>query len=105
MHAYSSAALAAADLVKTYKGGRGAPPVRALDGLSFEVEPGTVHALLGRNGAGKSTTVRVLSTLTRPDSGTATVAGVDVVRSPDEVRRLIGLVGQRPASDPMATGR
>src|SRR3954454_23836054 len=100
----SSAALAAADLVKTYKGRRGAPPVRALDGLSFEVTPGSVFALLGPNGAGKSTTVKVLTTLSRPDSGTATVAGIDVLRAPEAVRRSIGLVSQKPSGAPMATG-
>src|SRR4051812_41278013 len=105
MHAHASAALAAVDLVKTYKGGRGAPPVRALDGLSFEVEQGTVFALLGRNGAGKSTTVKVLTTLSRPDSGSASVAGIDVLRAPDAVRRAIGLVSQKSSGDPMATGR
>jgi ABC-2 type transport system ATP-binding protein len=99
------AALVAADLVKTYKGGRGAPPVRALDGLTFEVPSGTVFALLGPNGAGKSTTVKILTTLSRPDSGTASVAGIDVLRSPDAVRRAIGLVSQKPSADPMATGR
>src|SRR3954462_5223171 len=105
MHAHSAAALTAADRVKTYKGGRGAPPVRALDGLSFEVSPGTVFALLGPNGAGKSTTVKVLTTLSRPDSGSAAVAGIDVLRAPDAVRRAIGLVSQKPSTDPMATGR
>jgi len=105
MQTHSPAVLAAADLVKTYKGGRGAPPVRALDGLSFEVEPGTVFALLGPNGAGKSTTVKVLTTLSRPDSGSASVAGIDVLHAPDAVRRAIGLVSQKPSGDPMATGR
>src|SRR3954462_7410323 len=105
MPAHPSAALATADLVKTYKGGRGAPPVRALDGLTFEVEPGTVFALLGPNGAGKSTTVKILTTLSRPDSGSATVAGIDVLRAPDAVRRAIGLVSQTSSGDPMATGR
>jgi ABC-2 type transport system ATP-binding protein len=105
MPSHASAALAAADLVKTYRGGRGAPPVRALDGLTFEVAPGTVFALLGPNGAGKSTTVKVLTTLSRPDSGSASVAGIDVLRAPDAVRRAIGLVSQKPSGDPMATGR
>jgi ABC-2 type transport system ATP-binding protein len=100
-----TAPLRAVDLVKTYRVGRGRPPVRALDGLSMEVRPGSVFALLGPNGAGKSTTVRILTTLTRPDSGTATVAGIDVVRRPDAVRRVIGLVAQKPSGDPMATGR
>ncbi|MGZ6078975.1 MAG: ATP-binding cassette domain-containing protein, partial [Myxococcaceae bacterium] len=98
-------ALSAADLVKTYRGGRGRPPVRALDGLSFEVPSGTIFALLGPNGAGKSTTVKVLTTLSRPDSGSPTVAGIDVRRHPDAVRRAIGLVSQKASGDPMATGR
>jgi ABC-2 type transport system ATP-binding protein len=97
--------LRAHDLVKTYRTGRGRPPVRALDGLSVDVEPGTVFALLGPNGAGKSTTVRILTTLSRPDSGTATVAGIDVGTDPDAVRRVIGLVSQKSSGDPMATGR
>src|SRR3954453_23317879 len=105
MPAHPSAALATAELVKTYKGGLGAPPVRALDGLSFAVEPGTVFALLGPNGAGKSTTVKILTTLSRPDSGTASVAGIDVLRAPEAVRRAIGLVSQKPSGNPMATGR
>src|SRR5919202_6118965 len=95
-------ALRAADLVKTYPG---KPPVRALDGLSVEVAAGTVFGLLGPNGAGKSTTVKILTTLSRPDSGTAEVAGLDVARRPEQVRRAIGLVSQKPSSDPMATGR
>ena len=97
--------LRADDLVKTYRVGRGRPPVRALDGLSLDIEPGTIFALLGPNGAGKSTTVRILTTLSRPDSGTATVAGIDVRTDPDAVRRVIGLVSQKPSGDPMATGR
>jgi ABC-2 type transport system ATP-binding protein len=99
------AALTADALVKTYRAGRGSPPVRALDGLSFAVEPGRVFALLGPNGAGKSTTVKILTTLSRPDSGSATVAGIDVLREPDAVRRVIGLVSQKSSGDPMATGR
>jgi ABC-2 type transport system ATP-binding protein len=98
-------ALLAADLVKTYPGGRGKPRIRALDGLSIAVGKGTVHALLGPNGAGKSTTVRIMTTLARADSGSAAVAGVDLQRHPDAVRRLIGLVSQKSSSDPMATAR
>jgi len=105
MSTHASAALCAVELVKTYPGGRGRPPIRALDGLSVEVPAGSVFALLGPNGAGKSTTVRILTTLARPDSGTATVAGLDVVRRPDDVRRVLGLVAQKPSADPMATGR
>jgi ABC-2 type transport system ATP-binding protein len=102
MHSY---ALQAVDLRKSYPAGRGKPPLQALDGLSFAVDRGTVYGLLGPNGAGKSTTVRILSTLSRADSGTASVAGIEVSRDPDGVRRRIGLVSQKPASDPMATGR
>jgi ABC-2 type transport system ATP-binding protein len=90
----------ARDLVKTYP-----PGVRALDGLSIAIEPGEVFGLLGPNGAGKSTAIKVLTTLARPDSGTATVAGHDVLRHPDRVRRAIGVVAQRSGSDPMASGR
>jgi ABC-2 type transport system ATP-binding protein len=88
------------DLVKTYPGN-----VRALDGLSFAVTAGTVFGLLGPNGAGKSTTVKVLNTLTRPDSGAARVAGLDVMRQPDAVRRSIGSVAQKSGVDVNATGR
>ena len=77
----------------------------ALDGLSITVAPGEVFGLLGPNGAGKSTTVKILTTLARPDSGTATVAGHDVLRHPDRVRRVIGVVAQRSGADPWPTGR
>ncbi|HEY4226756.1 MAG TPA: ATP-binding cassette domain-containing protein [Candidatus Limnocylindrales bacterium] len=95
-----TAAIEAHDLVKTYPGG-----IRALDGVSLDVAAGTVFALLGPNGAGKSTTVRILTTLSQPDSGTATVAGCDVIREPARVRRSIGVVGQKGAVDRAATGR
>ncbi|KRC60979.1 ABC transporter [Agromyces sp. Root81] len=97
-------ALAAADLVKTYSQGRGKPPLRALDGLTFQAEEGTVFGLLGPNGAGKSTTVKILSTLSRADSGAAFVAGIDVARHPARVRSAIGFVAQKQVSDPMDTG-
>jgi len=92
-------AIEARDLVKTYPG-----DVRALDGVGFTVPAGTVFGLLGPNGAGKSTTVKILTTLTRADSGTATVAGIDVARHPDRVRRAIGCVFQKAAVDLEATG-
>ncbi len=98
-------AVEADGLRKAYPTGRGKPPVQALDGLGFTVEPGTVFGLLGPNGAGKSTTVKILATLSRADEGTARVAGADVATDPDAVRRRIGLVSQQPSSDPMATGR
>jgi ABC-2 type transport system ATP-binding protein len=79
--------------------------VEALDGLDLSVPRGSVCALLGPNGAGKTTAVRILATLTRPDAGTATVAGHDVVREPRQVRALIGLAGQHAAVDDDLTGR
>jgi ABC-2 type transport system ATP-binding protein len=93
-------AIEARDLVKTYRKGE----VRALDGLNLTVEEGTVLGVLGPNGAGKTTAVRILSTLITPDSGTATVAGIDVVKHPDQVRSVIGLSGQYAAVDETLTG-
>src|SRR3954464_7165248 len=95
-----SLAIEATGLTKQYPGG-----VQALAGLDLAVETGTVHALLGPNGAGKSTTVRILTTLARPDSGSAQVAGVDVLRQPVVVRAAIGVVGQKSGVDVEATGR
>ncbi|MEU3077403.1 ATP-binding cassette domain-containing protein [Streptomyces laurentii] len=79
--------------------------VRALDGVDLDVPEGTVLGLLGPNGAGKTTAVRVLTTLLTPDSGRAVVAGIDVLKHPDEVRRAIGLSGQFAAVDEYLTGR
>jgi ABC-2 type transport system ATP-binding protein len=73
--------------------------VTALDGLDLDVQGGTVLGLLGPNGAGKTTAVSILTTLTTPDAGSATVAGVDVVADPKGVRRRIGLSGQYAAVD------
>jgi ABC-2 type transport system ATP-binding protein len=98
-------AIAARALVKTYAVGRKSEPVRALDGLSITVGRGTIFGLLGPNGAGKSTTIKILTTLARPDSGSAQIEGVDVLKRPDRVRAMIGVVAQRSGSDPMATGR
>ncbi|MBD0672294.1 ATP-binding cassette domain-containing protein [Streptomyces sp. CBMA156] len=91
-------AIQAENLVKTFG------DVRALDGVSLDVPEGTVLGLLGPNGAGKTTTVRVLTTLLRPDSGRAVVAGVDVLKHPNQVRSLIGLSGQYAAVDEYLTG-
>ncbi|MHC3472032.1 ATP-binding cassette domain-containing protein [Streptomyces sp. 7R007] len=93
-------AVRAHQLIKTYAG-----DVTALNGMDVTVDQGTVFGLLGPNGAGKSTTVKILTTLARPDSGTATVAGHDVLRHPDRVRRAIGVVAQSSGADPVATGR
>lgn len=79
--------------------------VKALNGISFEVAQGTVLGLLGPNGSGKTTTVRILSTLIAPDGGSASVGGFDVVKQHDEVRSVIGLTGQYAAVDEYLTGR
>jgi ABC-2 type transport system ATP-binding protein len=80
----------------------GGKPV--LDGVDLAVETGSIFALLGPNGAGKTTLVRILATLVRPDSGTATVVGHDLLADPVGVRRSISLTGQYAAVDDMLTG-
>ncbi|MEU7040148.1 ATP-binding cassette domain-containing protein [Streptomyces varsoviensis] len=92
-------AIYAEGLVKTFG------DVRALDGVDLDVPEGTVLGMLGPNGAGKTTAVRVLTTLLKPDRGRAEVAGIDVLRKPNEVRRSIGLSGQFAAVDEYLTGR
>ncbi|KND31977.1 ATP-binding cassette domain-containing protein [Streptomyces acidiscabies] len=92
-------AIYAEGLVKTFG------DVKALDGVDLDVPEGTVLGLLGPNGAGKTTAVRCLTTLLRPDSGRAVVAGLDVLKQPNEVRRSIGLSGQFAAVDEYLTGR
>jgi ABC-2 type transport system ATP-binding protein len=87
-------------VAKTYGGA-----VAALQDVSFSVPTGTICALLGHNGAGKTTVVKILSTLVRPSSGQAIVAGYDVVRQPAKVRASIGLTGQEAALDSSLTGR
>jgi ABC-2 type transport system ATP-binding protein len=79
--------------------------VHALRGVDFSVPAGTVLGLLGPNGAGKTTVVRVLTTLLAPTGGAARVEGHDVVREPDQVRRIIGLAGQSKAIQDELTGR
>jgi ABC-2 type transport system ATP-binding protein len=97
----SSLAVEVHDLVKVFAKGQ----VRALDGVSIEVEAGTVLGLLGPNGAGKTTVVRILSTILGPDAGQASVLGHDVVAEAEAVRRIIGLAGQYAAVDENLTGR
>ncbi|WP_241490198.1 ATP-binding cassette domain-containing protein, partial [Curtobacterium citreum] len=96
------AIIEASGLTKTYRSKSG--PVHALAGLDLSVPEGTVTALLGPNGAGKTTTVKVLTTLVTPDSGTATIDGVDVVADPQATRRSIGVSGQYAAVDENLTG-
>jgi ABC-2 type transport system ATP-binding protein len=96
------AIIEAQGLVKIYKSRKS--EVRALDGVDLTVPEGSVLGLLGPNGAGKTTTVRILTTLLRPDAGTATVAGFDIVKDAQEIRRIIGLSGQYAAVDENLTG-
>jgi ABC-2 type transport system ATP-binding protein len=77
----------------------------ALRGLDLSAAEGTILGVLGPNGAGKTTAVRILTTLTRPDAGSASVAGIDVLRHPDEARRRIGVAGQNASLDEMLTGQ
>ncbi|WP_422745094.1 ATP-binding cassette domain-containing protein [Mycobacterium sp. WMMD1722] len=92
-------AIEAIDLVKRFG------EHTAVGGVSFSVPQGTVLGLLGPNGAGKTTTVRMMTTLSVPTSGTARVAGFDVLREPDQVRRHMGLTGQVATVDELLTGR
>ncbi len=78
---------------------------QALAGVSFSVPAGTILGLLGPNGAGKTTAVRILTTLALPDAGRGSVAGIDVVKQPGEVRRHIGVAAQDATLDPLLTGR
>jgi ABC-2 type transport system ATP-binding protein len=96
-------AVRAEALIKHYTGRQGA--VEAVRGVDLEVRPGEIFGFLGPNGAGKSTTVRMLTTLLPITSGRAEVAGVDVARDPDAVRRLIGVALQEAGLDPRQTGR
>ena len=93
-------AIEAIALAKTYPGG-----VQALDEVSFRTAYGEVFAYLGRNGSGKTTTIRILTTLTAATTGTARVAGHDVARHPAVVRRSIGVTMQQAALDETMTGR
>jgi ABC-2 type transport system ATP-binding protein len=79
--------------------------VRAVDGIDFQVNAGEIFAFLGPNGAGKTTTIKMLNTLIQPTSGSATVAGFDVVKRPAEVRKRIGYAAQDVGVDEQATGR
>ncbi len=95
-------AITAEGLVKVYRSRKS--EVRAIDGVDLNVPEGTVLGLLGPNGAGKTTAVRILATLLKPDAGRATVAGFDLARQPDDIRRVIGLSGQYAAVDENLTG-
>ncbi|HYI46580.1 MAG TPA: ATP-binding cassette domain-containing protein [Actinomycetota bacterium] len=85
--------------------GRRFGDIEAVAGIDLTIEPGEIFGFLGPNGAGKSTTVRILTTLLKPSSGRALVAGFDVLRQADDVRRSIGVALQDAAIDPLMTGR
>src|SRR3954464_8719638 len=91
------------DLRRTFKSRGG--PVEAVRGVDLEVRAGEIFGFLGPNGAGKTTTLRMLATLLSPTAGTATVAGADLIREPQLVRRRIGYVPQGGSTDPAETGR
>ena len=94
------AAIQAEQLVREFKKGP-----RAVDGIDLAVSPGEIYGFLGPNGAGKSTTVHMLTTLLPPTSGSARVAGFDVLRQGPQVRKNIGAALQEAALDPLLTGR
>jgi len=96
----AEAAIQAEQLLREFKKGP-----RAVDGIDLAVSPGEIYGFLGPNGAGKSTTVHMLTTLLPPTSGTARVAGFDVVRQGPQVRQHIGAALQEAALDPLLTGR
>lgn len=97
------AAVSTTQLRKWFRNGR--EKVEAVSGIDLTVHPGEIFGFLGPNGAGKTTTLRMLTTLLPIDAGEAFVAGVDVRREPQEVRRRIGYVGQLGGTDLPATGR
>src|SRR5215218_9199056 len=96
--AMSEPAVEAVDLVKHFGG------TVAVDGVSFSVPEGSVMGVLGPNGADKTTTVRMLTTMSQPTSGTGRVAGYDILREPEAVRRSMGLTGQSATVDELLTG-
>ena len=99
MTTHSPLAIEATGLVKSFG------ETRAVDGVDLAVRTGSVYGVLGPNGAGKSTTIRMLATLLRPDAGSASVLGYDIVRDADAVRGVVSLTGQLASVDEDLTGR
>jgi ABC-2 type transport system ATP-binding protein len=99
MTTHSPLAIEATGLVKSFG------ETRAVDGVDLAVRSGSVYGVLGPNGAGKTTTIRILATLLRPDAGSASVLGYDIVREADEVRGVVSLTGQLASVDEDLTGR
>ncbi|MCT2561883.1 ABC transporter ATP-binding protein [Chryseobacterium herbae] len=95
----NESAISVRGLKKSYKN------IPVLTGVDFEVKAGSIFALLGSNGAGKTTIVKILATLLKQDGGTATVNGFDVSKKPDNVRHSISLTGQSAAVDEILTGQ
>jgi ABC-2 type transport system ATP-binding protein len=95
----NDAAISVCGLKKSYNN------VPVLTGVDFQVRPGSIFALLGSNGAGKTTIVKILATLLKPDAGTVSVGGFDVCSQPEKVRQAISLTGQFAAVDDVLTGR
>ncbi|WP_353815726.1 ATP-binding cassette domain-containing protein [Mesorhizobium sp.] len=89
----AQSAISARGLVKTFG------KLRAVDGINLDVPRGMIFAILGPNGAGKTTLMRMLATLSRPDAGSATVMGHDLVQAPHEVRAAIAMTGQFASLD------
>jgi ABC-2 type transport system ATP-binding protein len=93
-------AIAANQLVKHFS-----PEIRAVDGIDLDIPEGQVFGFLGQNGSGKTTTVKMLTTLLKPTSGTATVGGIDVFKDPERVRKTVGVAMQEVGLDELQTGR
>ncbi len=93
-------AITAHQLVKHFS-----PEIRAVDGIDLDIPEGQVFGFLGQNGSGKTTTVKILTTLLKPTSGTATVGGIDVFKDPDRVRKAVGVAMQEVGLDELQTGR
>lgn len=99
-NAETTYAIEVSQLTKTY-----GKNVKSLDCLTFSVNSGSIFGLLGPNGAGESTVIKIMTTLTQPDSGEARIAGLDIIQQPDKVRKSIGYVAQKSGVDPQCTGR
>ncbi|WOC10524.1 ATP-binding cassette domain-containing protein [Paenibacillus larvae] len=95
--------IVAEKLSKTFTVGK--QTVEAVSSISFSIQKGEIYCLLGSNGAGKSTTVLMLSTLLRPSGGTAKIAGYDLLQNANAIRSIMGIVNQETGLDPLLTGK
>src|SRR5688572_348774 len=85
------------NVTKVYSAGKGAAGVKALEGISFKLEPGEVCGYLGANGAGKSTTIKIMCGMLKADSGSVTVNGISIDENPNKVKQMIGYVPESGA--------